>query len=284
MREAVVALVLLGGVLVSVLAVLRLLAQRRAQDRLENSLRDEAEPAAAPIARRLVRRWWWVSFVLAAIVFGSLWGFTGWPWTYCSAFAVLAGLLSWQAESMLHQQLLHRCEQQLADVIDMLVAAVKAGSTLQSALESAAESSGRPFRPQLEEVIRRVRYGADATAALSDLTERVPLETVRLFATSLAVNWQVGGRLAQTLANVGRTIRDRIEISRRITAMTMQSRLSVVSVMGVTYFIAALMWRNDPERMAGFLRSMVGQYLVAIALVLQGVGIVWISRLSQPKF
>ena len=66
--------------------------------------------------------------------------------------------------------------------------------------------------------------------------------------------------------------------------MTTQARLSVVSIMLVTYFIAALMWRNDPDRMSQFLQSMVGQALVAAAIVLQAVGIIWISRLSRPRF
>jgi tight adherence protein B len=46
--------------------------------------------------------------------------------------------------------------------------------------------------------------------------------------------------------------------------MTTQSRMSVAAVILVTYFIGALMWRNDPERMAGFLKSGVGQSVVTI--------------------
>jgi hypothetical protein len=36
--------------------------------------------------------------------------------------------------------------------------------------------------------------------------------------------------------------------------------------------------------MGGFLSSLVGQGLVATAMILQAVGIVWISRLSTPRF
>ena len=37
---------------------------------------------------------------------------------------------------------------------------------------------------------------------------------------------------------VGRTIRDRIELSRRLRSLTTQSRVSTVAILGTTYFIA----------------------------------------------
>jgi tight adherence protein B len=187
-------------------------------------------------------------------------------------------------EEWFFQRRLQKTERQLADSIDMMVAAVKAGAGLQSAMQSTLENTPSPWRQELEEVVGRIRYGDDPVEVLTDLSDRVPLETVRLFAQTLAVNWTVGGRLSQTLANVARTIRDRLELTRRMHAMTTQARLSVVSIIAVTYFIAALMWRNDPERMGGFLSSLVGQGLVATAMILQAVGIVWISRLSTPRF
>jgi len=52
----------------------------------------------------------------------------------------------------------------------------------------------------------------------------------------------------------------------------------------VTYFIALIIWRNDPERMLQFLATTVGQYLVAGAIVLQAVGLVWASALSRLKY
>ena len=111
----------------------------------------------------------------------------------------------------------------------------------------------------------------------------MPLETFLLFSSALSVHWEVGGSLAPTLATVGRTIRDRIEISRRIRAMTTQARVSIISVLGVTYFIAAVMWFNDPDRMQGFLSTNVGSFFVATAVMMQALGIVWSAHLSRCR-
>jgi tight adherence protein B len=175
-------------------------------------------------------------------------------------------------------------EQQLSSAIDLMVGALYAGASVPSAVEIALRETKSPLAPQLEEVLGRLRYGDDPIAVFRGLAKRVPLDNFRLFATSLAVHWEVGGSLAPTLSTVGRTIRDRIEIARRIRSMTTQSRVSTMAVLGTTYFIGLLMWRNDPQRMAEFLTNSVGKALVSGALILEAVGIVWASHIGKVKF
>src|SRR5438093_759703 len=90
---------------------------------------------------------------------------------------------------------------------------------------------------------RRFRWVAPL-AVLRALERRVPLETFRLFGAALAVHWEVGGSLAPILATVGRAVRDRIELARRINSLTTQARLSIGAVLGTTYFVALAVWRN----------------------------------------
>lgn len=256
------------------------------RQRLFQSTDNENEMESAPIshASRIMRRWRWLTIVTGIVTAAVTWLLAPWPWPYTLAFGVMLTMMLWQFESWWFQKRIHRVEQQLADSIDLMVAAVKAGSSLQGALESAMENTPRPWKDELGDVIAHIRYGDEPTEVFAELRERVPLETVRLFSQTLSVNWSVGGQLAFALANVGRTIRDRIELSRRMQAMTTQARLSVISVIVVTYFIGALMWRNDPERMGEYLTSLIGQGLVTTAIILQAVGIVWIARLSTPRF
>ncbi len=232
----------------------------------------------------VLRRYWWLGIPVAAVIVATLWWWLAIPWPYLAAFFVMIMLVAFQVDAIFLQRRIQKLEQQLADSIDMMVAGVKSGASLQSALESSVKQAKKPWWAESDQLVRAIRYGEDPVTALGDLSDRLPLESVRLFAQTLAVNWRVGGRLAITLANVGRTVRDRIELSRRMTAMTTQARLSVISVVIVTYFIGAMIWRNDPERMSGFLTSTVGQSLVALGMLLQAVGTVWISWMSKPRF
>ena len=246
---------------------------------------DATDPALTSDKRSgVLRRYWWIGlFVAAAVVLILRWTL-GIPWPYLAAIYLMTFLCCWQVDEIWLQHRIGKLEQQLADSIDMMVAGVKSGSSLQSALESSVAEARQPWRGEAEQLVSAIRYGQDPVEAAMDLSDRLPLESVVLFCQTLAVNWRVGGKLSITLANVGRTIRDRIELSRRMHAMTTQARMSVISVIAVTYFIGAMIWRNDPPRMNGFLTSTIGQTLVSVGMALQAVGIVWISWMSKPKF
>src|SRR5207253_4073040 len=154
-------------------------------------------------------------------------------------------------------------EQQLATAIYLMVGSLRAGASLLAAFDSALEEVGPALRPYFQEVAGRSRLGDDPRAAVSDLQVHVPLETFRLFATSLAIHWEVGGSLATTLSTVGQTVRDRIELSRRVRAQSVESHASVGVVLAIAYVLGFLMWRTNPDRLEAFVASSLGSIIVA---------------------
>ena len=255
-----------------------------ARQRLQAAHGDVTIGEPASELRPMLRRARWLPWVVGAMIGAGLYFTFGLQPTYGVAIALLMALIGVQIEATWAQRRVQRLEIQLADAIDLIVGALRAGGGLLGALENAAHESRRPLRDLFDEMVGRIRLGDDPQTVFVGLTERVPLETFQLFASALAVHYEVGGSLAPTLATVGRTIRDRIELSRRIRSMTAQSRASVLGVLAATYFIALIMWANDHERMATFLDSQMGAVLVSGAIVLQAVGIVWTSLLSRVRF
>jgi tight adherence protein B len=213
-----------------------------------------------------------------------LWLTAGLPIEVAVAAAVLTGVLTHLVEVQVAEGHTARIEMQLAEAIDLLVGSLRAGASLLAAFESALQESEAPLRPYLQEVAGRIRLGDDPRVAVSELPVRVPLETFRLFATSLAVHWEVGGSLSTTLATVGRTVRDRIELSRRVRAQGIEAHASVGVVLVLAYILGILMWRTNPERLQGFIGTSLGTNLVAGVMVLQAIGLVWMSHLSRPDF
>jgi Flp pilus assembly protein TadB len=253
--------------------------------RLENAeQRGEAGVERVVDHRTFVTQHWLLPWLLGATLTLVLYFFTPLPSVFAITVGLLIGLIGGLLESFRVEAVTLKIEEQLADGIDLMVAALRAGVGVLGALESAAQEARQPLRRQLDEVMGRIRFGDDPQQVLRDLERRVPLETFRLFAAALSVHWETGGSLAPTLATVGRVIRDRIEVRRRIGTLTTQARASTVAVLGATYFIALIMWRNDPERMQRFLANVFGQGLVAVGVVLQAVGIIWVSALSKLRY
>lgn len=260
--------------------------QNIARRRFENSLIEAESDARLPNPRwgePLLRRHRLLPWLAGGIAAGVLWLVFGIRGIYCGTAGLVVALLTWQLEAMFAERRVQRVEVQLADAIDLMVGALRAGSGMMNALESAVRESQSPLHEQLDEMAGRIRFGDDPQAVFHSLPNRVPLETFVLFASALSVNWEVGGSLASTLATVGRTIRDRIEISRRMRAMTTQVRVSIIAVLGLSYFIALIMWFDDSQRMKAFLATNIGSFFVASAVILQAVGIVWASTLSRSR-
>jgi tight adherence protein B len=245
---------------------------------------EEPTPERLPSTRPFLTRRHWLPFLSGGIVVAIVYFLVGLKFSYAIMFGVVVGLLAYEVEAYLatHKTLL--IEQQLADAIDLMVASLRAGAGMMNCLESAIRESRAPLRPQMEDVLGRIRYGDDPSSVYRGLMERVPIETFRLFCSALTVHQEVGGSLAPTLATVGRIIRDRIELTRRIRSLTVQSRASTFAILGTTYFIGLVMWRTDPARMEEFLASPTGSGMLSGAVILQGVGVFWTSLLSRLKY
>ena len=207
----------------------------------------------------------------------------GWALVYGVSLGVIVGVMTWIIEQQIAARRALKLETQLANSIDLMVGALSAGAGTTEALDSAARESPQPMRDEIEEVLGRIRYGENPQTVWEDFAIRIPLETFRLLSFTMAVHGEVGGSLAPTLSQVGRAIRDRIEISRRIRSQSTEAQASVIGIVCITYFLGLLMWRTNPQHFEEFLRHPFGANVTAGAMVMQALGLVWITKLSQLK-
>lgn len=264
-------------------------ARRLSSDRLAALIgaaagTEERENAPQRTIRSFPPRYRFAAYSVGLVAAAALWLVAGLPLEVAGAAGILAGVLAHLVEDHIGDQKAALIEGQLATAIYLMVGSLRAGASLLAAFESALEEVGPPLRPYFQEVAGRIRLGDDPRTAVSDLQRHIPLETFRLFATSLAIHWEVGGSLATTLSTVGQTVRDRIELSRRVRAQGVESHASVSVVMAIAYVLAFLMWRTNPDRLDAFVRTGVGTALVAGVITLQAVGLVWMSRLARSTF
>jgi Flp pilus assembly protein TadB len=263
-------------------ARIRALARQRMERAAEAP--KAAPEAVVPLARSFLVRHRSAPWVMGLLTAGIVYFAVGWTLPYVISISLIVILLGGRLEAFWAAAQIAKIETQLAQAIDLMVAALCAGAGVSESLENAMAESHSPLRPQLEEVVGRIRYGDDPRTVYRGLTERVPLETFLLFASALSVQAETGGSLAPTLASVGRTIHDRIEIARRIRSNSAQSEASTLAVFVLTYFIALIVWRADPQQMHEFLTTTVGQWSIAGTILLQAVGMVWMSVISRMKF
>jgi len=241
----------------------------------------EAEERQIPV---YPRRYRWAPVAVAISTGASIHWLTSLPTPYSFGFGMLSGALSYLFEERWADQRIQRIESQLADAIDLMVASLHAGSALLAALEATLAQSSRPLRGELETLVGRIRLGEDPRAAVRELAMRVPLESFRLFTYCLLVHWETGGSLAMSLRTIGRTVRDRLEVARRIAAQAVESQISVVAIMSIIYGLVILMHHTSPQTYNKLLYSLIGSYVACGLMFMQSVGMIWIWRMSRIRF
>ena len=174
-------------------------------------------------------------------------------------------------------------ELDLASALDLVVASLRAGAALVDSLNTASKESRGRTRVILEEICDRIRIGDSPSAVLFDLVERYPQEGIRLFAFTLASHFNSGGSVAQSLSEVARTIRDRVDVIRRSGSQAVETQASVAGILAITYGLAFLMWKQYPDRVEGFLSNDLGLSAVGLSVFLQAIGVAWISRTIQVE-
>lgn len=230
------------------------------------------------------QRYRWAGPVLGVLVAGLVLALTTLPKPYAAGVAALVASILYLFENSRADRQVEAMESQLADAIDLLVASLRAGSALPAALDAALREARMPLREELENVVGRIRIGDDPRAVVQELPQRVPLESFRLFSHTLLVHWETGGSLTSALRTVSKTVRDRLEISRRISAQAIESQVSVIAVMLITYGLMAFELRSNPGPMLKLLYSIIGSYVATALMILQSAGMVWIWRMSRIRF
>jgi len=115
---------------------------------------------------------------------------------------------------------------QLTETVSLLASSVRAGQSVQQALEHVSQEAAEPTRSAFALVVREIGLGASIDDALTRLYERFPSEDMELMTTVISIQSAVGGSLAKILDTVGNTIRERQQMKAEVNALTSQQRYS----------------------------------------------------------
>ncbi len=86
---------------------------------------------------------------------------------------------------------LRRFESQLPDGLIMLSGAMRAGASLNIALESLVKEQPAPLSQEFDVFLREQRVGVDFEVSLSKMEQRIPLQDFSMLVTALRINREV---------------------------------------------------------------------------------------------
>ena len=175
----------------------------------------------------------------------------------------------------------NRFTQQLPEALDLLINALKAGYSLQAAIEFAGRETSAPLGVELVRFHDESRLGIDVRTALVALQERVGTEDVRMFVTSLLLQRETGGNLTELLGNIASLVRQRLAFQGQVETLTAEPKLSAYILTALPFLVAGAISIMSPGYMKPLFETALGHQIIAYCLVSMAVGFFIMMRIAD---
>lgn len=179
---------------------------------------------------------------------------------------------------------IQQLESQLPDAIDLIARAVRAGHPLSAGLRMASEEAPEPLASEFRITFEEQRFGLPFEEALLGLGDRVEVVDIRILITAILVQREVGGNLSEILETISETMRARFNLKRQVRVYTAQGRMSGYTLAALPIFVGAVISLINPDYMQTLFQDPLGQAMLAGAVILQGIGFLWIRRIVNIRF
>lgn len=177
-----------------------------------------------------------------------------------------------------------RFEEQFPDAIDLLARSARAGHSFQSGLKEVAEESQDPMGEEFRQVFEEQKFGLPLGESLLGLADRIELVDVRMFVTSVMIQKETGGNLAENLDNLARLIRERFQFRRQVKIHTAHARMTGVTLAVAPVLAAVILYLIAPQYMGPLFVEPAGRRMILVAAVLQIFGFLAIRRMTDLDY
>lgn len=172
---------------------------------------------------------------------------------------------------------------QLPDALELVARALRAGHSLAAGMHVVAEEMPSPIADEFGRVYEQQNLGIPLEQAMLEMTERVPNLDLRFFVTSVAIQRQTGGDLAEILDKIGYVVRERFRILGQVKALTAEGRLSGIVLIALPFVLFVVMLHIKPEYVQMLWTDPKGIKMSIVALIMQVVGAIVIKKVVDIK-
>ncbi|WP_052761185.1 type II secretion system F family protein [Sedimenticola thiotaurini] len=172
-------------------------------------------------------------------------------------------------------------EKQLPDALGIVSSSLTAGASLNIALESLVKEQPAPLSQEFILFLRERRIGLDFDIALRNMERRLPVPDFLMFGAAMRISREVGGNLAETLDTLSDTLRKKAAMEGKIESLTAQGKMQGYVMTGLPLFLGLLLSFLEPEAMSLLFTTAIGWGTVAVIVVMELLGFIFIRKVTN---
>lgn len=227
-------------------------------------------------------------YVMAAAILALLGGtlgsqsIMGQPYVTLGS-ATLAMLLPWGHLYYRKRVRLAEIHRQLPDALELIVRALRAGHALFVGMKMVGSEMRDPIGGEFQRGFDEISMGASVPESMGHMADRIDLMDMKFFVTSVNIQRETGGNLAEIIDMLGRLIRKRFELKKKVRALSAEGRISAIILMSLPFAMVAVLHTVNPEYMSLLYTDPLGQMMVVAAFVLMVLGGIVMKRMIAIK-
>ena len=198
-------------------------------------------------------------------------------------FAVVLGALPAGYLYWLKSQRMAMFERQLPEALELVSRALRAGHAFSVGLKLVGDEAADPVGIEFRRVFDEVSMGVALPQALQNMTDRLDCVDLRFFVTSVLVQRETGGNLAEIIDSLAGLIRKRFELQLRVNALSAEGRFSAVILFALPLVIGGALFKMNPEYMLTLFTDPMGQNMVMVGSFLMVTGAIVMKRMVAIK-
>lgn len=174
-------------------------------------------------------------------------------------------------------------EQQFPDALDSLSRALRAGHPFAVALDLVANEAEAPVSIELRRATIEGNFGTSWQQALANLSSRIPILEVNLFAAAVQLHSRTGGKLSEVLGSLSEGMRESLALKGEVRAIAAHGKLTGLVLTVLPLIIALIMGVVNPGYLGVLFTNVYGKYLLAAAIVCLAAAHFVIRRIVDIK-
>ncbi|MBE6408755.1 MAG: hypothetical protein E7038_09160 [Lentisphaerae bacterium] len=225
------------------------------------------------------------SAIAAFIVVGLLCLTSADPsWTKIIFLALLTVVITFPMPRLYLRHLkklrLQKFSDQLEDALLAMSSSLKAGFSINQAIESVAQENRSPISFEFKLLTNEIRLGVPLEEALENMNKRMQSPDLELVSVAIITARQTGGELTGVLERLAGVIRERVRIQQKIRSLTAQGRMQAWIIGLVPFALMLALFYIAPDMMDSFFSNFIGILLLIGVIVLDICGFLMIRKIT----
>jgi tight adherence protein B len=198
-------------------------------------------------------------------------------------FGVVAAAIAAAAVAVVAAQQRRRFEEQLPDTLNLLATSLRAGYSMQQALEAVSSEAPEPTAREFKRILNEIRLGRSVSEALQDSANRMESTDFDWVVLAFTIQREVGGNLAEVLQTTSETILQRGRLRREARALTAEGRISALVLASMPFLMFGLLYTSNRNYLDPMFETRVGIIALVGAFLLLGIGVFWLFRIIRVE-